>query len=336
MRDLGLRKCLYLSLVSAFFIILLCFLLFHYSEPVRRDDPRRILLKSPTQHSSEREELVQVLRRATMPDRTVIITMVDEAWASPGSILDLFLQSFRDGQDTRRFLSHLVIITMDSQAFEYCRSLHPYCIHPSILSHYFGFIAPQSTPTLHHSLFSWKRNYLLLKVLELGYNIIYTDVDVMWLRSPLSHFHTLKELSISCDFSSYEQRGGNVQDGGLFYLKASVASLEFFKLWNVRKVQYPNSQVDKSFCMNIMKSRDAIEAYGVRIQYVSATYFGGFCQLNKDKFSEAYSMHANCCEELRSKVHDLKLVLDDWINFRSHSSKNYTALRLRAPQKCLR
>lgn len=125
------------------------------------------------QYNPERENLVKVLRRVTMPDRTVIVTMVDEAWARTGSILDVFLQSFKVGEGTQRFLNHLVIITTDAQAFEYCNSLHPHCIHPSIFPQFFGFNT-QSTANPDHSMFSWRRNYVLFKVLELGYNIIFT------------------------------------------------------------------------------------------------------------------------------------------------------------------
>lgn len=166
---------------------------------------------------------------------------------------------------------------------------------------------------------------------------------MIWLRSPLPHFHNVYDLSISCDFSSYEQRGGNAQDGGLFYVKSSQVSYEFFKLWNVRKIQYPDSHVDKSICSDVWQNQDAIEAYGFRTKDVNATYFGGFCQLNKDEFRMAYTMHANCCEDLQSKIHDLKLFLHDWIHFRAHLSKDYTVdelehkdLRWRAPLKCLK
>lgn len=161
----------------------------------------------------------------------------------------------------------------------------------------------------------------------------------MWLRSPLSHFHPHHELTISCDFSSYEQGGGEVQDGGLFFLKSNVISVEFFKYFNFMNVLYPNSLVSKSLCSHIAQSQDVVEAYGFRAEHVNTTYFGEFCHRNRHEFREVYSMHANCCEDLRSKVHDLNLVLHDWINFRTSSSDNYTlphtAFRWRAPNKCL-
>lgn len=130
-----------------------------------------------------------------------------------------------------------------------------------------------------------------------------------------------------------------MQDGGLFFLKANVISWELFKYWNLMKLVNPNSPVEKSLCSNILKDKDVVEDYGLRVQYVNTTYFGGFCQMNRDMFGEVYSMHANCCGDLRSKVHDLRLVLDDWINFRARLSENHSlefmALRWRAPHKCL-
>lgn len=108
-----------------------------------------------------------------MPDRTVILTMVDESHASPGSMLEILLQSFKSGQGTKRFLNHLVIIAMDPQAFEYCKLLHPHCIHPSTFEPYFT-IKRHSIITLEHNVLTWRRNNVLIEVLELGYNIIFT------------------------------------------------------------------------------------------------------------------------------------------------------------------
>jgi hypothetical protein len=136
------------------------------------------------QYPSEQQELIQVLRRSTMPDRTVILTMVDESHAKPGSMLEVLLQSFKTGQGTQRLLNHLVIITMDPQAFEYCRFLHPHCIHPSTFQHYFA-TKRQSLSIPDHNVFSWRRNNVLIEVIELGYNIIFT----VWLLLERNFFH---------------------------------------------------------------------------------------------------------------------------------------------------
>ncbi|TKY44903.1 hypothetical protein E2542_SST31186 [Spatholobus suberectus] len=49
-------------------------------------------------------KLESVLRNAAMkPNKTVIITTLNDAWAEPGSIFDLFLESFRLGEETQSF-----------------------------------------------------------------------------------------------------------------------------------------------------------------------------------------------------------------------------------------
>ncbi|KAI4348304.1 hypothetical protein L6164_009039 [Bauhinia variegata] len=331
MRTLGLRtgNSLYLPL-TVFLIVLLCFFLYYSSKPIQSHGQERILLKPPSTDHSQNPELKQVLKRASMSDRTVILTMVDEAWARPGSVLDVFLQSFKVGDGTRRFLNHLVIITMDAQAFGYCSSLHPHCIHPSTFVHYFSPTIP------NRNLLSWKKHSVLLDVLKLGYNIIFTEADVMWLRSPLSKLNPILELSISCNVAGAGD--GYMQDGGLFFLKANAIASEFLQQWRLTKVLYPNPPVEESLCDTIMRNQDVVKWFGFRVNLVNTSHFGGFCQLNKDRLSDVYTMRANCCNNLRSKVHDLRLLLDDWINFRAHSSRKNTLepmiLKWRTPQQC--
>ncbi|WJX75698.1 hypothetical protein P8452_59206 [Trifolium repens] len=270
-----------------------------------------------------------------MPDRTVILTMVDESHAKPGSMLEVLLQSFKTGQGTQRLLNHLVIITMDSKAFEYCRLLHPHCIHPSTFEHYFA-TKRQSLPIPDHSVFSWRRNNVLIEVIELGYNIIFTDTDVLWLKSPLQNFHPIHELSISCNFSSNEERPFSIQEGGIFFMKANAIALEFLKHWKLSKILYPTTNVEESLCATILHNEDLVEMYGFRVHRVDTDHFGGFCRLNNDILEKAYTIHANCCDDLTSKVHDLRIVLDDWFQFRKHVKNNNAAenMALRWPQKC--
>ena len=72
-------------------------------------------------------KLASVLRNACMKDKTVIITTLNDAWAEPGSIFDLFLESFHLGNQTKMFLNHLVVITWDQKAHARCLALHKHC-----------------------------------------------------------------------------------------------------------------------------------------------------------------------------------------------------------------
>ncbi|XP_019458756.1 PREDICTED: uncharacterized protein At4g15970-like isoform X2 [Lupinus angustifolius] len=270
MRSLGFRKSLYLPF-TAFFIILICFFQYHNSG-VQVEKGVKL---SSTYHS-QKQELSQVLRRATMADRSVILTMVNESWARPGSILEVFLQSFKSGIGTHRLLNHL-------------------------------------------------------------------DADILWLRNPFPKFSPSNhELSISCNYSRVDANGKgrviNVEDGGIFFLKSNTLSVEFFKYLKLNTVLYPNSYASESFCTTLMENEDAIVAYGVRIKYVETASFGGFCKLSNEMLKNAYTIHANCCGNLTSKVHDMKNVLDDWNNMREHASKDNTSYKnaLRWPQKCIR
>lgn len=102
-----------------------------------------------------------------MADRTVIMTVVDENWAKPASILDLFLESFRIGEGTERVLNHLLIIAEDIQAFQYCNSKHPHCFQLK------NFPKIQSR-TPRNLMLCPSRVILLTQIVELGFHVAFT------------------------------------------------------------------------------------------------------------------------------------------------------------------
>ena len=112
------------------------------------------------------------MRSASMEDRTVILTILDGTWGSPGSVLDLFLESFRIGQKTQRFLNHLVVAALDNQAYRYCTSIHPHCFQLTPVT---SKLAKRKGSTSPDHLMLKKIKYdLLLEVIKLGYNIVFT------------------------------------------------------------------------------------------------------------------------------------------------------------------
>ncbi|KAF1885724.1 hypothetical protein Lal_00002623 [Lupinus albus] len=338
MRALGFRKSLYLPL-TAFFIILICFFLYHNNSEVQVESGG----KPSSIYQSQKQELAQVLRRASMEDRSVIITMVNKSWARPGSILEVFLQSFKSGIGTHRFLNHLVIIAMDLKAFKYCKSLHSHCIHPSTLA-YLSATKKQSIMNSDHNVFSKTRINFLLEVLQLGYSIIFTDADVLWLRNPFSNFSpSMHALTISCDYYLTNDENGKervtiIVDGGIFFLKSNAISVEFFKNLKLNTVLYPNSYAAESFCTTLLNNKASVETYSMGIKYVENGYFGGFCQISNEMLRNAYTIHANCCGNLTSKVHDMKNVLNDWNQIKEHESEDNSSYKiaLRWPHKCIR
>lgn len=161
------------------------------------------------------------------------------------------------------------------------------------------------------------------------------ETDVLWLKSPLVNFHPQFELSISCNYASVGESAFSVQEGGIFFMKANYVIPGFLQDWKLTKVLYPNSTLEESMCATLELHKDLVDNYGVRVHRIDTNHFGGFCQRYDDMLEDAYTIHANCCYDLKSKVHDLKIVLDDWIHFNRVSKNNATEkIALRWPQKC--
>lgn len=107
-----------------------------------------------------------------MPDNTVILTTLNDAWAAPNSVIDLFLESFRIGERTRWLLKHLVIVSLDQKAFYRCMAVHPHCFslvtEGTDFSHEAYFMTPDYLKMM------WRRIDFLRSVLEMGYNFVFT------------------------------------------------------------------------------------------------------------------------------------------------------------------
>jgi hypothetical protein len=117
-------------------------------------------------------ELDRVLRNASMEDSTVILTTLNEAWAEPSSMFDLFLESFRIGNGTQRLLNHLVVICLDRKAYARCLALHSNCYYLDSKGANFSREAFFMTPTYLEMM--WDRIDLLASILEMGYNFVFT------------------------------------------------------------------------------------------------------------------------------------------------------------------
>lgn len=127
-----------------------------------------------------------------MEDQTVILTTLNEAWAAPDSVIDILLESFRIGDHTRRFLNHLVIITLDQKAFARCLLLHTHCV--TLVTEGVDFSGEAYFMTSGYLKMMWRRIDFLRSVLEMGYNFIFTVLSLFPSFSlfslPLSLTHT--------------------------------------------------------------------------------------------------------------------------------------------------
>lgn len=107
-----------------------------------------------------------------MEDGTIILTTLNDAWAEPDSLLDLFLKSFHIGNGTQRLLKHLVIVTLDQKAYSRCVSLHPHCYE--LETQGTNFSSEAYFMTSDYLKMMWRRIEFLISVLEMGYSFVFT------------------------------------------------------------------------------------------------------------------------------------------------------------------
>lgn len=117
-------------------------------------------------------KLEDVLAQASMPNKTVIITSLNEAWAANNSMIDLFLESFHSGENIQHLLPHLVIVCVDQKAYDRCMQLHPHCFQMKTSG--VDFSAEKLYMTEDFLKMMWRRIEFLGEVLQLGYSFIFS------------------------------------------------------------------------------------------------------------------------------------------------------------------
>lgn len=281
---------------------------------------------------SEDLKLERVLKKASMRDNTVILTTLNAAWASPGSLIDLFIDSFRSGIRTNLLLKHLVIVAFDWKAYEECVKIHPYCF--ALGTDGVDFSEEKRFLTSGYLEMMWRRLDFLRLVLEKGYNFIFSDADIMWFRNPFPHFYPDVDFQIACDHyvrNATDLR--NIANGGFSYVKSNERSIEFYSFWYSSRLRYPGYHDQDVF--NAIKHDPYIVHIGLTFKFLSTKYFGGFCEPSRD-LNEVCTMHANCCIGLQSKIHDLKIMMEDWRSYLSlpPNLKRLQISTWRVPQNC--
>ncbi|KAK9090135.1 hypothetical protein Sjap_023312 [Stephania japonica] len=266
-------------------------------------------------HHEEAQKLRSLLKKVARPDKVLVITTVNYAWAKPGSVLDLFLESFHVGKGTKRILNHLLIVAMDQKAYMRCKSIHPHCYFfdtPGI-----DFASEQQSTSPDYLKFMWRRVEFMQIVLELGYSFFFTDADVLWLKNPIPKFSSDSDFIIASDFQEGQpENQSNIANTGFIYVKSESYTIQFIKLWRLSRLLYPNEN-DSSVFEKMKQDPHADLILGVL--YLNRAYFGAICQSSRD-MGKLYIIHASCRSGVERKLHDLRLFLNDWKNYKRVSS----------------
>ncbi|ONK73434.1 uncharacterized protein A4U43_C04F31450 [Asparagus officinalis] len=266
-----------------------------------------------------RDELEAALQRASMPNKTVIIAVLNEAYAEENSLLDLFLRSFREGEDTEFLIKHLLLVAVDKMALRRCRFLGLHCYY--LETEHNDFSEEMVFMSRGFVEMMWRRTYLLGEVLRRGYSFIFTDMDVLWLRNPFPKLsHNGEDMQISCDhYNENPFDESNPLNTGFYFVASNNKTIALFEEWYSNR-KNSNGRKEQDVLVE-MKNNGTFSRLNMTVRFLDTLQFSGFCEDSRD-FREVRTVHANCCRIVKAKLADLAAALDVWK--RSNGTLNAT------------
>ncbi|ESQ37645.1 hypothetical protein EUTSA_v10029163mg [Eutrema salsugineum] len=254
------------------------------------------------------DELEAALNRAAAGNnKTVIIAMVNKAYVEEvggRTMLDLFLESFWEGEDTLPLLDHLMVVAADQTAYDRCkfRRLHCYKMETEGID-------------LEGEKVYMTR--LLLDVLRRGYHLLFTDTDVMWLRSPFSRLSNNGSLDMQISVDSAGV-GGHLINTGFYHVRSNNKTISLFQKWYDMRLN--STGLKEQDVLKKLLDSGHLHKLGITVGFLNTTHFSGFCQDSPD-MGAVTTVHANCCRHIAAKVFDLTLVLRDWKRYKASHVK---------------
>ncbi|XP_013603717.1 PREDICTED: uncharacterized protein At1g28695-like isoform X1 [Brassica oleracea var. oleracea] len=268
------------------------------------------------------DELEAVLESAAAGNNnTVIIALVNRAYVvevgEGRTMLDLFLESFWEGEGTLPLLDHLVLVATDHTAYDRCRFKRLHCYKMDIKG--VDLEGEKVYMSADFIEMMWLRTHFLLDVLRHGYHILFTDTDVLWLRTPFSRLSNNGSLDMQISVDQNNVEAGHAINTGFFHVRSNNKTFSLFNKWYDMRLNSPG-----------MKEQDVLQKLldtgffnqlGLNVNFLNTTEFSGFCQDSTD-MGVVTTVHANCCRHIPAKVFDLTLVLSDWKSYKTSHVNN--------------
>ncbi|KAJ1286851.1 hypothetical protein BS78_03G383800 [Paspalum vaginatum] len=273
--------------------------------------------------------LAELLPRVATEDRTVIFSSVTELWTRPNSLLGIFLDGFRNGEDTAQLLEHLLVVAVDAGGFDGCKAVHPHCYLLEVKN--MDMSNARSFGSREYMELVWLKLSFQQRILELGYNFLYTDTDILWLRNPFRHISVYADMSCSLDNSRDKPvLLDNEINCGFYYMKSTRRSVEVVRRWVAGRARFPGE--NEQVVLSKMK-RELMGEVGARIEALGDV--SGFCDFQRH-LDRVCTVHANCCMGLENKVRDLSNVAADWKNYTSLTpeQRDKGGVKVTPPRSC--
>ncbi|XP_058745233.1 uncharacterized protein At1g28695-like [Vicia villosa] len=269
-------------------------------------------------------------------NKTLIIAIVNKAYVEQDvnddiTMFDLFLTSFWLGEGTRSLIDNLLIVAVDRTAYDRCEFFRLNCFR--LETDGVDFEGEKLYMSQDFIMMMWRRTIFLGEVLKRGYNFIFTDTDVMWLRNPFKKLSLERDedLQISTDHYHGDPWSENNINTGFYFVRSNNKTISLFETWYKNK---DNSTGKKE--QDVLE--DLIEGgifkhLKLKVRFLDTLYFSGFCQDSKD-FRAVTTVHANCCRSITAKVADLKTALRDWKQFKKLDVNSTMNIHWSSHERC--
>jgi len=182
------------------------------------DDDLLSLLKEASGVYRKPQELTP-REKAFNLDKTIVITAVNHGFLDFFYNFDCFMQ---------RLNFKYLVLAMDSKAYKALQT------HPEILAYHLQRSHSSLVEDNQHVMLLKLKFAFVLKIMNMGYNVLFSDIDVAIIRNPLPY---LLWKNVDYVFSSdafcnkanvwhvWDQTGGNT---GFYYVKSTVYTREIF------------------------------------------------------------------------------------------------------------
>ncbi|KAH8968639.1 hypothetical protein BDL97_03G138200 [Sphagnum fallax] len=262
------------------------------------------LTESPQLSFWDHKRLGDLLKKASMPNKTVILTPLNHAWVAAGMI-DIYLESFREGENIQELVNHIVIVAVDKPAYDSCTQIHPHCF--MLRTNGVDFSGEKVYMSEDYLKMTWRKIKFLQNVLEMGYNFIFSDADILWFRNPFTHLVEDFDVQMTVD---------HVTDAntGFMYAVSNNRTINLFKTWyDSRERQLGIHEQDN---LRKILEEKSIQDTGLKLRLLDVFIFSGHCQEGNNWF-QICTMHANCVIGLGEKMEFLRMTFNIWKQFKA-------------------
>ena len=136
----------------------------------------------------------------------------------------------------------------------------------------------------------------------------------MWFRDPAPFLYSAGDMQMACDrFNGHADDRRNEVNTGFHYVRSNERTIEFYKYWYACREIFPGSHDQHVF--DYIKADNRTLGLNLDMKFLPTVSFGGLCQPSWD-MDKVCTMHTNCCIVISRKLNDLKVMMEDFAQFR--------------------